>query len=39
MTFGLNADHDSVADLEVMRAGIEQSLAELRRAASSPATA
>jgi diacylglycerol O-acyltransferase len=39
MTFGLNADHDSVADLEVMRAGIEESLAELRRAASSPATA
>lgn len=39
MTFGLNADHDSVADIEIMRAGIEQSLAELRQAASSPATA
>ncbi|HET9591896.1 MAG TPA: WS/DGAT domain-containing protein, partial [Solirubrobacterales bacterium] len=39
MTFGLNADHDSVADLEIMRAGIEESLAELRQAASSPATA
>jgi diacylglycerol O-acyltransferase / wax synthase len=33
MTFGLNADHDSVADLEVMRAGIEGSLAELRHLA------
>lgn len=33
MTFGLNADHDTVADLEIMRAGIEQSLAELRRLA------
>lgn len=29
MTFGLNADHDTVADLEHMRAGIEESLAEL----------
>lgn len=33
MTFGLNADHDSVADLEIMRAGIAVSLAELRRLA------
>lgn len=33
MTFGLNADHDSVADLDVMRAGIEDSLAELRHLA------
>jgi diacylglycerol O-acyltransferase len=33
MTFGLNADHDSVADLEVMRAGIADSLAQLRHLA------
>jgi len=33
VTFGLNADRDSVADLETMRTGIEQSLAELRRLA------
>ncbi|MGN6816282.1 MAG: wax ester/triacylglycerol synthase family O-acyltransferase [Solirubrobacterales bacterium] len=30
MTFGLNADRDSVPDLEVMRDGIEASLAELQ---------
>jgi WS/DGAT/MGAT family acyltransferase len=29
VTFGLNADHDTVTDLEAMRAGIEASLAEL----------
>lgn len=33
MTFGLNADHDAVPDLETVRAGIEESLAELRRLA------
>lgn len=33
MTFGLNADHDTVADLETMRAGIEESLAELHHLA------
>ncbi|HEX6456374.1 MAG TPA: wax ester/triacylglycerol synthase family O-acyltransferase, partial [Solirubrobacterales bacterium] len=30
LSFGLNADRDTVADLEVMRAGIEESLAELQ---------
>ncbi len=29
VTFGLNADRDTVPDLDVMRAGIEESLAEL----------
>lgn len=29
MTFGLNADHNSVPDLEVMRAGIEETLGDL----------
>jgi len=29
VTFGLNADHDTVPDLEAMREGIEASLAEL----------
>ena len=33
VTFGLNADRDTVPDLEVMRAGIEESLADLSRAA------
>lgn len=33
VTFGLNADRDTVPDLEVMRAGIEESLADLGRAA------
>jgi len=39
VTFGLNADRDAVPDLEVFRSGIEESLAELRRAAASPAIA
>ncbi|MGN6258096.1 MAG: WS/DGAT/MGAT family O-acyltransferase [Solirubrobacterales bacterium] len=40
LTFGLNADRDAVPDLEAMRAGIEESLAELRQlAAASPAAA
>ncbi len=33
VTFGLNADRDSVPDLEAMRAGIEEALADLGRAA------
>jgi len=33
MTFGLNADRDSVADLDTMRAGIDHSLTELRHLA------
>ena len=33
VTFGLNADRDTVPDIEVMRAGIEESLADLSRAA------
>jgi WS/DGAT/MGAT family acyltransferase len=36
MSFGLNADRDSVPDLELMRAGIEESLADLRQLAASP---
>lgn len=39
VTFGLNADRDAVPDLDAFRAGIEESLAELRRAATSPAAA
>jgi diacylglycerol O-acyltransferase / wax synthase len=31
VTFGLNADRDTVPDLEVMRTGMEESLAELRQ--------
>jgi WS/DGAT/MGAT family acyltransferase len=38
MTFGLNADHDTVADLDHMRAGIEESLSDLRRLADRPPT-
>ena len=34
--FGLNADRDAVPDLETMRAGIEEALAELRQLAASP---
>jgi WS/DGAT/MGAT family acyltransferase len=34
VTFGLNADRAKVPDLEVFREGIEESLSELRRAAS-----
>jgi WS/DGAT/MGAT family acyltransferase len=33
MTFGLNADRDSVADLETMRAGVDESLVDLTRLA------
>ncbi len=33
MFFGLNADHDTVPDLQVLADGIEESLAELREAA------
>lgn len=33
VTFGLNADREAVRDLEVMRAGLESSLAELSRLA------
>jgi len=33
VTFGLNADRDTVPDLEVMRGGIEETLADLSRAA------
>ncbi len=36
ISFGLNADYDAVPDLETMRAGIEESLAELRQLAASP---
>jgi len=36
VTFGLNADRDAVPDLDAFRAGIEESLAELRRAATAP---
>jgi WS/DGAT/MGAT family acyltransferase len=36
MTFGLNADRDAVPDLEILRAGIEESLAELRQLAATP---
>ncbi len=36
ISFGLNGDRDAVPDLEQMRAGIEDSLAELRRLAASP---
>jgi WS/DGAT/MGAT family acyltransferase len=36
VTFGLNADRDAVADLDVFRSGIEESLAELRQAAAAP---
>ncbi len=39
VSFGLNADRDSVPDLEVMRDGIELALAELQRAASAHAQA
>jgi diacylglycerol O-acyltransferase / wax synthase len=39
VNFGLNADRDSVPDLETMRAGIEESLAELGRLASERALA
>ncbi len=35
VTFGLNADRATVPDLEVLRKGIEESLAELQRAAAS----
>lgn len=36
ISFGLNADRDAVPDLEVMRAGIEESLTELQHLAASP---
>lgn len=36
VSFGLNGDRDAMPDLEVMRAGIEESLAELRQLAVSP---
>ena len=36
VTFGLNADRDAVPDLEAFRSGIEESLAELWRAATAP---
>lgn len=36
MSFGLNADRDAVPDLDVLCAGIEESLAELRQLAASP---
>jgi diacylglycerol O-acyltransferase / wax synthase len=39
VTFGLNADRDAVPDLDVVRAGIEETLSELKRAAASPAAA
>jgi hypothetical protein len=39
VTFGLNADRDAVPDLDAFRSGIEESLAELRQAATSPAAA
>ncbi len=39
VTFGLNADRDAVPDLDIVRAGIEETLAELKRAAASPAAA
>ncbi len=39
VTFGLNADRDAVPDLDAFRSGIEESLAELRQAAASPAAA
>jgi diacylglycerol O-acyltransferase len=39
VTFGLNADRDAVPDLDAFRVGIEESLAELRQAAASPAAA
>lgn len=39
MTFGLNADRDSVPDLEVLQAGIETSLAELQTCAGVPQVA
>ncbi|MGE5335938.1 MAG: WS/DGAT/MGAT family O-acyltransferase [Nitrososphaerota archaeon] len=39
VTFGLNADRDAVPDLEILRAGMEESLTELRELASSPALA
>jgi WS/DGAT/MGAT family acyltransferase len=39
VSFGLNADRDSVPDLEIMRDGIELALAELQHAASAHAKA
>lgn len=39
MTFGLNADRDSVPDLGVLQAGIETSLAELQTCAGVPQVA
>jgi WS/DGAT/MGAT family acyltransferase len=39
VNFGLNADRDSVPDLEIMRDGIELALAELQHAASAHAKA
>jgi diacylglycerol O-acyltransferase / wax synthase len=39
ISFGLNADRDAVADLEIMRAGIDDSLAELRQLAGSRSAA
>ena len=37
VSFGLNGDRDTVPDLEVMRTGIEESLAELRQLAAARA--
>jgi diacylglycerol O-acyltransferase / wax synthase len=39
LIFGLNADRDSVPDLETFRAGIEESIAELLQATASPSAA
>jgi diacylglycerol O-acyltransferase / wax synthase len=36
ISFGLNADRDAVPDLDVLRSGIEESLAELQQLAASP---
>ncbi|HET9677753.1 MAG TPA: WS/DGAT domain-containing protein, partial [Solirubrobacterales bacterium] len=36
LSFGLNADRDAVPDLDLLRAGIEESLADLRHLAASP---